>query len=59
VSGYAECGCPEPATCGLRAVWKEARDALAAIMDNTTFADIRDRHLKLRAEGREVLDYAI
>lgn len=59
VSGYAECGCPEPETCGLRAVWKEARDALAAIMDGTTFADIRDQHLKLRAGGREVLDYAI
>jgi Rrf2 family protein len=59
VSGYAECGCPEPATCGLRAVWKEARDALSAIMDSTTFADIRDRHLKLRAEGREILDYVI
>jgi Rrf2 family transcriptional regulator, cysteine metabolism repressor len=59
VSGYAECGCPEPATCGLRAIWKEARDALAAIMDGTTFADLRDRHLQLKAEGREVLDYAI
>src|SRR4051794_8815732 len=59
VSGYAECGCPEPATCGLRAAWKEARDALAAILDSTTFADIRDRHLKLSAEGREVLDYTI
>ena len=59
VSGYAECGCPEPATCGLRAVWREAREALAAIMDGTTFADIRDQHLKLKAEGREVLDYAI
>jgi Rrf2 family transcriptional regulator, cysteine metabolism repressor len=59
VSGYAECGCPEPATCGLRAIWKEARDALAAIMDGTTFAEIRDQHLRLKAEGREVLDYAI
>ena len=59
VSGYAECGCPEPATCGLRAVWKEARDALAEIMDGTTFADIRDRHLQLRAGERETLDYAI
>jgi Rrf2 family cysteine metabolism transcriptional repressor len=59
VSGYAECGCPEPATCGLRAIWKEARDALAEIMDGTTFADIRDRHLQLRAGERETLDYAI
>src|SRR5688572_16210903 len=59
VSGYAECGCPEPETCGLRAIWKEARDALAAVVDGTTFADLRDRHLQLKADGREVLDYAI
>lgn len=59
VSGYAECGCPEPATCGLRAVWKEARDALAAVLDQTTFADIRERHLKLRSQTERVLDYVI
>jgi DNA-binding IscR family transcriptional regulator len=43
VSGYMECGCPEPERCGLRAVWKEARDAVAAILDGTTFGDILDR----------------
>jgi Rrf2 family cysteine metabolism transcriptional repressor len=59
VSGYAECGCPEPATCGLRAVWKEARDALAVILDGTTFADIRDRHLALRGQQDKVFDYVI
>ncbi len=59
VSGYAECGCPEPATCGLRVVWKEARDALAAVLDGTTFADIRNRHETLGAQHERVLDYAI
>ena len=59
VSGYAACGCPEPATCGLRAVWKEARDALAAVLDQTTFADIRDRHLLLRSQTGRMLDYVI
>jgi Rrf2 family transcriptional regulator, cysteine metabolism repressor len=59
VSGYAECGCPEPATCGLRAVWKEARDALAAVLDETTFADIRDRHESLAARQEKLLDYVI
>jgi Rrf2 family protein len=44
VSGYHECGCPEPEICGLRKVWKEARDAIADVLDNTTFADIRERH---------------
>jgi Rrf2 family protein len=44
VSGYHECGCPEPEICGLRKVWKEARDAIANVLDNTTFADIREQH---------------
>ena len=59
VSGYMECGCPHPETCGLRAVFKEARDSLAAILDGTTFADIRDRHHVLEAEQSKVFDYII
>lgn len=59
VSGYMECGCPDPETCGLRAVWKEARDAIAQVLDNTTFADIRERHQNLHAEHNGVLDYVI
>jgi len=50
VSGYMECGCPEPERCGLRVIWKQARDAVAAILDGTTFADIRAQHQALRAE---------
>jgi Rrf2 family protein len=59
VTGYTECGCPEPETCGLREVWKEARDALSAVLDGTTFADIKDRHESLRARQSTVLDYVI
>lgn len=59
VSGYMECGCPDPETCGLRVAWKEARDALAAVLDNTTFAELRSRHENLRARQVEALDYVI
>jgi Rrf2 family transcriptional regulator, cysteine metabolism repressor len=59
VSGYMECGCPEPDTCGLRAVWKEARDSLAAVLDGTTFADIRHRSERLRVQYGELLNYVI
>jgi Rrf2 family protein len=59
VSGYMECGCPEPETCGLRVVWKEARDALAAVLDGTTFAEVRDRDRAMRAERGDLLDYVI
>lgn len=41
VSGYHECGCPEPETCGLRMVFKEARDAIANVLDSTSFEDIQ------------------
>jgi Rrf2 family cysteine metabolism transcriptional repressor len=59
LSGYTECGCPEPATCGLRAIWKEARDALASVLDGTTFADVRERHERLQGEQSGVFDYVI
>ena len=59
VSGYMECGCPDPETCGLRVAWKEARDALASVLDGTTFADIRERHERLRAQQVDALDYVV
>lgn len=59
VSGYMQCGCPEPETCGLRLAWKEARDALATVLDNTTFAQIREHHENLRAGNTQLLDYVI
>ncbi len=59
VSGFMECGCPDPETCGLRAIWKEARDALAEVLDGTTFADIRQRDERRRLERSGILDYTI
>lgn len=59
VSGYMECGCPDPAICGLRSVWREAREALVTVLDNTSFAQIRDRQSGLQRQWDEVLDYVI
>ena len=59
VTGYRECGCPDPETCGLRVAWKEARDALAAVLDNTTFAQIRDQQQAREVVRNTVLDYVI
>lgn len=58
VSHYADCGCPNPETCGLRTVFKEARDAIAEVLDGTTFADIRDRHRALHSGQAEGLAHA-
>jgi Rrf2 family protein len=59
VSGYMECGCPDPVTCGLRSVWKEARDALATVLDNTTFEDIKARGATLASGDETVPGYVI
>lgn len=32
--------CPREEKCGLRVLWKEVRDAVASILERTTFADL-------------------
>jgi Rrf2 family protein len=59
VSGYMECGCPEPETCGLRTAWKEARDALASVLDNISFFDILERQTNLQSEHNKIFDFTI
>jgi Rrf2 family protein len=59
VTGFMECGCPDPNTCALREVWKDARDALAAVLDNTSFAEIGEQHQRLLALQDETVDYVI
>ncbi len=40
-TAYAECReCDDPRTCGIRIVMKQARDAVAAVLDHTTLADV-------------------
>lgn len=59
ITGYMECGCPDPETCGLRDIWKQARDALSAVLDTTTFADIAARGEALSADRAGILNYVI
>ncbi len=40
VSVIAHETCPMEATCGLRWLWKDVRDAAASILERTTFADL-------------------
>ncbi len=44
VTRHAECGCPHPDTCGIRKSFQEARDVMSAVLDDTTFEQIRLRH---------------
>ena len=40
---YEPCGCPDEATCGLRMVMGDVRNAIADILDNTSLADVSRR----------------
>jgi Rrf2 family protein len=40
---YEPCGCPDEATCGLRLVMGEVRNAIADLLDGTSLADVTKR----------------
>jgi Rrf2 family protein len=40
---YESCGCPDERTCGLRMVMGDVRNAIAAILENTTLEDVTKR----------------
>lgn len=40
---YEPCGCPDEETCGLRLVMLDVRNAISAILDHTTLADVTNR----------------
>ena len=45
---YEPCGCPDEATCGLRLVMGDVRNAIADILDNTSLADVSARQNAVR-----------
>jgi Rrf2 family protein len=47
---YEPCDCPNEATCGLRMVMGDVRNAIADILDNTTLADVIERVNKISLE---------
>jgi Rrf2 family protein len=46
---YEPCGCPDEATCGLRMVMGDVRNAIANILDHTTLAAVIERVENARA----------
>ena len=40
---YEPCGCPDEATCGLRLVMGDVRNAIADLLDGTSLADVARR----------------
>ena len=59
-TAYRKCEeCQDEATCGIRAVMKEVRDATAAVMDRATLGEVLRRTETLQQQQRKVLVYAI
>ena len=56
---YQKCSCPDESRCAIRSVMKEVREAIVAIMDRVTLADLRDRAERLQAEPLAGNDFVI
>ncbi len=58
-TAYEKCvECHDERTCGIRLLMKEVRDATAAILDSTTFADVINRS-RANRRGERALTYSI
>ena len=56
---YERCTCPDEATCPIRDVMKEAREAVVTIMEGVTLADLCERSRRLEQTPSGVPDYVI
>lgn len=52
VSVMAHEPCPMEGTCGLQWLWKDVRDAVAEILEKTTFADLVEKSGRSKAAPR-------
>jgi len=56
---YEKCSCPDESRCAIRSVMKEVRDAVVAITERTTVADLCARWRILNAVPAPSLEYMI
>ncbi len=48
-TAYRPCTCPDERSCGFRPLWLRVREAIAAVLDNTTLAEIMQQTAQLQA----------
>ena len=59
-TAYERCSeCRDEATCGIRLVMKEVRDAMADILDGTSLADLVQRSRNAAPAGDETINFEI
>ena len=57
---YARCEeCVDEATCGTRIVMKQVREAMLAILDRTTLAEVQSQSARARRKAARAVAYAI
>jgi len=56
---YEKCSCPDEARCAIRSVMKEIREAVVAIAEHVTLAEMCDRARRLKEQPAGMLDYVI
>lgn len=56
---YSKCTCPDEATCGIRSVMKEVREAIVKILENTSVADVCQRVRRLEEQKMHHFEYII
>lgn len=56
---YEKCSCPDESRCAIRSVMKEIRDAVAAIAERVTIAELCERSRALQQEPLRSLDFVI
>jgi Rrf2 family cysteine metabolism transcriptional repressor len=56
---YEKCSCPDEARCAIRSVMKQARDAVVAIVEKLTVADLCERARELQELHANPVDFVI
>jgi Rrf2 family cysteine metabolism transcriptional repressor len=56
---YEKCSCPDESRCAIRSVMKEVREAIVAIMERVTIAELCERWRTLQQVPMQPLDFVI
>jgi len=56
---YEKCSCPDESRCAIRSVMKEVRDAIVAIVERVTIAELCQRARKLQEQPLDPGDFVI
>jgi Rrf2 family protein len=56
---YEKCSCPDESRCAIRCVMKEVRDAIVAIVERVTIAELCQRARKLQEQPLDPVDFEI